>query len=93
MAIIKELESSYGVSPSYHRVVCVSINALTKKVTICVSSYISKDARDKGCDAIDTLDIETPAEDYDLFLEDNIYKCAYKWLKDNVEGFEEAEDD
>lgn len=93
MAIIKELESSYGVSPNYHRVVCVSINALTKKVTICVSSYISKDARDKGCDAIDCLDIETPAEDYDLFLEGNIYECAYKWLKENVEGFEEAEDD
>ncbi len=93
MAIIKELESTYGVYPSYHRVVCVSINALTKKVTICVSSYISKETRDKGCDAIDTLDIETPVEDYDSFLEGNIYECAYRWLKENVEGFEEAEDD
>lgn len=93
MAVIKELESSYGVSPSYHRVVCVSINALTKKVTICVSSYISKEIREQGYDAIECIDIETPVEDYEKFLEGNIYECAYNWLKENVEGFEEAEDD
>lgn len=93
MAIKKELESTYGVSPDYHRVVCVSINALTKIVTICVSSYINKEARQNGCDAIDTIDIQTPAEDYDSFLSGNIYECAYSWLKANVEGFEEAEDD
>lgn len=93
MAIIKELESSYGVSPKYHRVVCVSINALQKQVTICVASYISKDTRTKGCEAIDMVDITVPEEDYELFLNGNIYECSYKWLKDNVDGFEEAEDD
>ena len=93
MAIIKELESSYGISPNYHRVVCVSINALIKEVTICVSSYINKETREKGYDAIDTIDIKVPEEDYDKFLEGNIYECSYNWLKENVEGFEEATDD
>lgn len=93
MALVKDLDSSYGISAKYHRVVCVSINAITKQTTICVSSYISKDLRDKGFEFIDSLDIIVPEEDYPQFLNDNIYACAYKWLKNNVEGFEEALDD
>lgn len=93
MALLKELSSSYGVTASYHRVTCVSINALTKEVTICVASYISKEKRDEGFEFIDSLDIYVPADDYDQFLEGNVLSCAYAWLKSNVEGFEEAEDD
>lgn len=93
MALFKELGSSYGVTANYHRVTCVSVNALTKEVTICVASYISKEKRDEGCEFIDSLDIYVPADDYGRFLEGNILSCAYSWLKENVEGFEEAQDD
>jgi hypothetical protein len=93
MALFKELGSSYGITASYHRVTCVSINALTKEVTICVASYVSKEKRDEGCEFIDSLDIYVPADDYEKFLGGNVLSCAYAWLKDNVEGFEEAEDD
>ena len=48
MAIIKELNSSYGVKPSYHRITNISLNAIDKEVVICVGSYISKETRDKG---------------------------------------------
>lgn len=93
MALIKELNSSYGVNPSYHRVVCVSINLVTKETTICVGSYVSKEKRLNGFEPLDTLDIYVPIEDFYLFLDENIVSAAYKWLRENIEGFEDAIDD
>ena len=92
VAILKELDSNYGINPTYHRVVCVSINALRREVTICLASYFSKDIRDNGGQPIETIDINVPSEDYNLFLEGNIYQVSYCWLKENVIGFEEATD-
>lgn len=93
MAIIADLNSSYGVIASYHRVTCVSINALVKEVTICVASYVSKEKRDEGFDPIDSVDITVPTDDYEQFLDSNIFSASYNWLKENVEGFEDATDD
>ena len=92
MAILKELDSIYGINHNYHRVVCVSINALRREVTICLASYFSKEIRDNGGQPIETIDINVPSEDYDLFLNGNIYQVSYCWLKENVIGFEEATD-
>lgn len=93
MAIIKELNSSYGIKPSYHRITNISLNAIDKEVVICVGSYISKEIRDKGCDPIDTIDILIPKEDYESFLVGDVFKAGYKWLKENVIGLEDGIDD
>lgn len=93
MAIIKELNSSYGVSASYHRILAVSINVVNKEVVIAVASYLTKKARNEGCDPLDIIDIEVPKEDYDSFLTEPIMIASYHWLKNNVVGFEESEDD
>ena len=98
MAIIKELNSSYGIKPSYHRITNISLNAIDKEVVICVGSYISKETRDKGCDPIDTIDIlipkeVIPKEDYESFLVGDVFKAGYKWLKENVIGLEDGKDD
>ena len=98
MAIIKELDSSYGIKPSYHRITNISLNAIDKEVVICVGSYISKETRDKGCDPIDTIDILIPKEDYESFLVGDVFKAGYKkagykWLKENVIGLEDGIDD
>ena len=76
MAIIKELNSSYGIKPSYHRITNISLNAIDKEVVICVGSYISKEIRDKGCDPIDTIDILIPKEDYESFLVGDVFKAG-----------------
>lgn len=93
MAIIKELNSSYGIKPSYHRITNISLNAIDKEVVICVGSYISNETRDKGCDPIDTIDILIPKEDYESFLVGDVFKAGYKWLKENVIGLEDGIDD
>lgn len=93
MAVIKELTSSYGIKPSYHRISNISINANDKEVILCVSSYVSKEARDNKCDPIDTIDILVPKEDYELFLVGDVFKASYKWLKENVIGLEDGVDD
>jgi len=93
MAIIKELDSSYGIKVSYHKITVISVNYIKKKVVIGVASYLDKKIRSKNYSPVDTIDVEVPAEDYPLFLSTNVIVVAYQWLKDNVVGFEEAVDD
>lgn len=79
MAIVKELESSYGISASYHKIDAISINYSKKQITLCVSSYVSKNARIKCFEPIDVIDIEIPQSDFNLFKEDkNIIEIGYK---------------
>ncbi len=93
MAIIKELASSYGIKPSYHRITNISLNAMDKEAIICVGSYVSKETRDSGCDPIDSIDIIVPKEDYESFLVCDVFKAGYRWLKENVVGLEDGLDD
>lgn len=93
MAIIKTLSSSYGCSVTYHRITNISIHYPMKKVVICVASYISKEARASAKDPIEEIDIEVPKGDFPYFLDTNVIQNAYLWLKQNVVGFEDSEDD
>ena len=93
MAIIKDLVSSYGINASYHRVSALNINYIKKQVVICVSTYVSKETRRLGCDPLDSIDVDVPSEDYQLFLNTNPLEIAYLWLKENAVGFEDSIDD
>lgn len=93
MAIIKNLDSNFGCSVSYHRITAISINYKIKKVIICVASYLSKEARVNQNDALEEIDIEVPTEDFFYFKNTNVIETAYLWLKENVVGFENCTDD
>jgi hypothetical protein len=93
MAIIKEMNTKFGVGASYHRITAFNISYSNKKITICVASYISKEARANMHDPIEEVDIEVPLSDYTLFVESNPMEQSYIWLKQNVIGFEDSEDD
>jgi hypothetical protein len=82
MAIIKELNTKFGVGASYHRITAFNISYLNKKITVCVASYLSKEARASNNHPIEELDISIPFSDE-----------GYNWLKQNVIGFEDALDD
>ena len=93
MAIIKDLNSSFGIVANYHRVTSISVNYKNKKVIICVASYASKVARASNYNPLEEIDIEVPKEDYSLFIDTNGIEKAYLWLKDNVVCYENATDD
>ncbi len=93
MAIIKELNSNVGVNVSYHRVVAVNINYIEKTVNIGLASYVDLEKRTSKCRPLEVVDIRVPKEDFNLFLKSNPIKASYKWLKHNVDGFEDALDD
>lgn len=93
MAIIKDLNTSFGCSAQYHRIASISINYKVKKVIICVASYLTKEARRDRYNPVEEIDIEVPLEDFNLFLDANVINIAYMWLKENVIGFDEAIDD
>jgi hypothetical protein len=93
MAIIKDMQSKYGVALSYHRITAFNINYVTKKAVICVASYLSKEARANLSAPLEEIDIEVPGSDFALFQNANPIEQGYLWLKDNVEGFDESIDD
>lgn len=93
MAIVKELDTKFGVGASYHRITAFNISYSRKKIVICVASYLSKDARANKSNPIEEIDIDIPFSDFPTFLNVNPIEQAYTWLKQNVIGFEDAVDD
>lgn len=93
MAIIKDMQSKFGVALSYHRIIAFNINYATKKAVICVASYLSKEARASRSVPLEEVDIEVPVSDFSLFSASNPISMGYDWLKTNVVGFDESMDD
>ena len=92
MALIKSLDSNFGVPVAYHRITAININLKTKTIILCVSSYLSKEARAKNNIPLEEIDIEIPIQDFNLFKPTDVTQAAYDWLVENVVGFEDAED-
>lgn len=93
MAIIKSMNSKFGLSLSYHRITAFNINYSAKKAVLCVASYLSKEARANKSVPLEEIDIEIPTTDWPLFKNANPIEQGYLWLKANVVGFEDALDD
>lgn len=93
MAIIRALETKFGIKATYHRITAVNINYMHKTIVLCVSTYISKDTRQHTNQPIEEIDIDIPQADYKNFLNVNPIEQGYHWLKENVIGFEDATDD
>ena len=93
MAIIKEMNSKFGISLSYHRITAFNINYANKKAVVCVASYLSKESRANKCIPLEEIDIEIPFADFHLFQNTCPISQGYLWLKENVVGFEESIDD
>jgi len=93
MAIIKELSTKFGINASYHRITAFNISYTNKKITLCVASYLSKEARANKKEPIEEIDVLIPYSDFPSFLNVNPIEQGYKWLKENVIGFEDALDD
>jgi hypothetical protein len=93
MAIIKSMQSKYGLALHYHRITSINLNYQHHKVILCVASYLSKEARASKCIPLEEIDIEVPASDTPLFQGPNPLYAGYQWLKENVIGFEDSLDD
>lgn len=93
MAIIKNMNSRFGVALNYHRITAFNINYAQKKAVVCVASYLSKEARANRSIPLEEIDIEIPVVDFTAFFDVNPLSIGYQWLKENVVGFEDALDD
>ncbi len=93
MAIIKELNSSYGCLIAYHRITSINIHYQAKKIVLCVASYLSKETRANQMEPLEEIDIEVPISDFSIFKNTNVIETGYIWLKNNVIGFEDSVDD
>ena len=93
MAIIKSMNSKFGLPLSYHRITAFNINYAHRKAVLCVASYLSKETRANRSQPLEEIDIEIPVSDFVLFQNANPIQQGYLWLKENVVGFEDAVDD
>ena len=93
MAIIKSMNSKFGLTLSYHRITAFNINYAHRKAVLCVASYFSKETRANHSLPLEEVDIEIPVSDFVLFQDTNPIRQGYLWLKENVVGFEDALDD
>ena len=93
MAIIKDMQSKFGIALSYHRITAFNINYVVKKAVICVASYLSKEARANLSAPLEEIDIEIPTVDFTQFQKTNPIEQGYLWLKENVVGFDDSIDD
>lgn len=93
MAIIKFMNSKFGLALAYHRITAVSVNYAQRKVTLCVASYLSKQTRANRNVPLEEIDIEIPVMDFPFFMQGSPIEQGYLWLKGNVVGFEDAVDD
>ena len=93
MAIIKSMNSKFGIPISYHRITAFNINYAQRKAVLCVASYLSKEARASRSQPFEEVDIEIPAADFSLFQNRTPISQGYLWLRANVVGFEDAVDD
>ena len=93
MAIIKALDTKFGIQASYHRITAFNISYSAKKIVICIATYLSKEARLNQSNPIEEVDIEVPLSDYHTFLNTNPIENSYLWLKQNVIGFDDSTDD
>ena len=93
MAIIKNMQSKFGIALSYHRITAFNINYVVKKAVICVASYLSKEARGNLSAPLEEIDIEIPTSDFTQFQNTNPIEQGYLLLKENVVGFDDSIDD
>lgn len=99
MATLKNIETLSGVVVNYWRVCSVDINALQKSVRIRLSGYVNLDLRQNGKSPLDDKYFNVTPKHYDTYFSNEIldnnnpFKQAYKYIKENVPEFKDAVDE
>ena len=98
MALSKSVTLPNGITLKYHRIAMIK-NEINQQTTILVHSYLNEDARNyekeyaigliNGEPTFPYVDARYYNIDYDPEM---TIVLAYKWLKDNIPEFENAED-
>jgi hypothetical protein len=52
MALIKTINTTYGVQANYHKIRRIELDSETEMITILVSIYVSKEAAEAGAEAL-----------------------------------------
>ena len=92
MGLIKEIDTKFGVTASYHKITCTNLN----NTSIEVSVYYTKQAKENKAIVMWRKTYSVPE---DVITEDKIkvlnktsLKLAYEYLK-TLEDYVDAEDD
>jgi len=89
MALQKSVEQNNGIIVTYHRVIQIYINQVSKNVSITVGSYLSKEIRDVNKSPVINKNYILESSDFDTYFTDSVLltadkssvKQAYLYLK------------
>jgi len=81
MAILKKVDTAFGVEAEYHKIVLTNINWLERKAHIEIVVYVNQEAREKNKQFLDGTTIDIFDEEFDYTPDDNIVAKTYDKLK------------
>jgi len=81
MALLKKVDTQFGVEAEYHRITLTNISWLERKAHIEIVVYANKKARDDGKQFLDGKAIDISGEQFDYTCDDNIVAKTYDKLK------------
>ena len=104
MALIKNIQTEYGIEAGYWKISRISIDTIKKEISFTLNLYIDKEHQQKELGemvfASAILTQEEFKPQYDKYFRKDegenykdIYTACYMYAKDNMEFFKDAEDD
>lgn len=91
MALKKVIETLYGISVGYHKVIITNVDWLNQKAHIEVVSYIDQEARESGKRALSAFALDYEGDGFDFSVDDNLVQKTYEKIK-SLPEFIDAED-
>ena len=81
MAIVKSLETGYGVTAEYHKIVTTDVNWLNSTIRITIDSFINQQARLDGKMPIIVHSYYFSGDDFTLTTNMNVVGWSYEQIK------------
>jgi len=81
MALCKDLETNYGVTASYHKIIDLNISWHKKECSVTISSFLSEQARLDNKSALRTAYFDYNEDKFNFNVEHNITEQLYSKIK------------
>lgn len=90
MALIKNFDTSFGITANYHRLVKVEIDGINNQLTMMVAIYASEEARTEGSTPLWHEYVKIPFNRLSVDPRDQFYPLLKTWAGSYVQGAQDS---
>jgi uncharacterized protein (UPF0210 family) len=91
MALLKEIETKYGIAANYHKISVTDVNWHAKSAHVEVIGFVDREAKESGMNPILKTNFDYSPDNFSLSPDSNIVACLYAAIKES-DLFINAED-